>query len=83
MKAYIEMDTQDFSEFLSWQKDKADKEREIREAREINEIAGRLESLAKKVTAALEKCEKGEYKIISQEAAAKLYAEARDDLMYL
>jgi len=82
MKAYIEMDTEDFAEFLTWQQEKADKEREIREKSEINEIAGRLESLAKSVTAVLEK-EKGEYTIKSQTAAAKLYAEARDNLMYL
>ncbi len=72
MEISVKMDTEDFMEFMEWQRDK------MVNARKTHEVSDSLESLANKVTAALEVCGEAEYRIKSQTAAAKLYAKALD-----
>lgn len=75
MKIKVSMTEDEFSEFMAWRKDKTASERALQE------VGRELEKLAGMVIKTLEECgetDEPEYRIGSQEDAAKLVAAATD-----
>lgn len=74
MKVHVEMTSEEFQEFMQWQKDKG-----IYDA-ELNQVDNKMEHINNKILWALEADDKtpGKVKIINQEHAAELVEMAHE-----